>query len=213
MLTFSGTSRVSPLTEVLWDRPIRGPDGWYRTSPRACKVPSVTSPDSLRAILMNRRTSWRSDSSSGIDGCTFRNLLEKKMEIFDIQIYWKSLAYMYYSWEYSKNFFNYSGPTVILSILICQVQNHIHVLKNEIVFTQVVYLTVMELVMNFNISKQKLSILAIKLFKYEVLYVLFIDIFLQFETFTYWYRDMHTYTCTPFIHWLIIIKQITVSSF
>lgn len=120
MLTFSGTSRVSPLTEVLWDRPIRGPDGWYRTSPRACKVPSVTSPDSLRAILMNRRTSWRSDSSSGIDGCTFRNLLEKKMEIFDIQIYWKSLAYMYYSWEYSKNCFNHSGSKVILIILIWQ---------------------------------------------------------------------------------------------
>lgn len=86
MLTFSGTSRVSPLTEVLWDRPIRGPDGWYRTSPRACKVPSVTSPDSLRAILMNRRTSWRSDSSSGIDGCTFRNLLEKN---------WKSLIFRF----------------------------------------------------------------------------------------------------------------------
>lgn len=119
MLTFSGTSRVSPLTEVLWDRPIRGPDGWYRTSPRACKVPSVTSPDSLRAILMNRRTSWRSDSSSGIDGCTFRNLLEKN---------WKSLIFRFTEnpWhicttvEYSKNFFNYSGPTVIPSILIWQ---------------------------------------------------------------------------------------------
>lgn len=104
MLIFLGTFRVFFLIEVLWDRLIRGFDGWYRILFRVCKVFFVILFDSFRVILMNRRIFWRSDLLLGIDGCIFRNLLEKNWK-FLIFRFIENFWYICIIVEYSKNFF------------------------------------------------------------------------------------------------------------
>ena len=78
MLTFSGTSLVSPFTDALCNKPIKGPDVWYNNSPTSCNVLSGIWLAIFKAMETKFKTSWSNASSVVLDGVTFKNLKLKK---------------------------------------------------------------------------------------------------------------------------------------
>lgn len=92
ILTFSGTSLASPLTEALCNRPIRGPDDWYRSSPTKCSVLSGIWLAIFNATETKLRTSCSNDSSVVLEGVIFKNLQQKEKKKLNVKILWSKIT-------------------------------------------------------------------------------------------------------------------------